>query len=853
MEFDQEKNLDEANKIIKVQAYHLNKMIDNNNLRQCLKETSIMLSELKTSLLTPRNYYSIFTVILDELQFLEQFFKEEYRRGRRMKHLYDSVQQAQNIIPRLYLMITVGRVYIDSGETTAKNMLFELLNAIKGVQNPTRGLFLRYYLLKMMKDKLPDTKEDIDFSLKFILQNLEEMNRLWIRLSTGCSGNEKLIREKERNELKVLVGENIIRISDLCSLTVEKYQSDVLPKIITILLETKDTLSQQYILECVIHAFTETFNISCMNIILETLSKVVPTVDIKSLFINLMEKLSKFIGDEQKRKEENQEHQQNTEETPNNDNNFDVQVEIEKIFGILKSNIDKLVEDSISSKTADELKIIELLVAFMKFTLKCCPNNQKIETVNHICKSVYSILKESSSTKQTKDTVKQVLRILNLPLENKISIFKIPLFSELMAFLDYSSRSTLALTILDNLSQVSRKKVYISDEIPIDNQEADEDDILNTPEKILALLGYIRPLTENSSDSLEIDKAQFTYEQLSVSKFIFAIKEKNPEKYSEMLKLVQKVFILGGESRVKFTIPTLINVYINLINNCYYGFLGQSNQELLKDKTPYHIGYLNNFEIQTSFPSKDKLINFCNGVYDNIINLTIGTLKQIDFNLYFQILLNILYSLNTCIELDVKELSFKIMSYLLDYLREMKNEQSEIKLNLLILLINSVLSLKCFSQENYNEITTSILNISSSFVKRFEQSKAMLNTANLYIHDVYEKNEEKCKEALSKSVEYADYAMSTNTQACLTLYILLINKYLYFIQKGINFTFITSKRINKLLEKVTNCIKSIKTEHQNLIYLKDIEDFYDSTIDLIKIKKSTSDNKIYSEINVSFE
>lgn len=27
---------------------------------------------------------------------------------------------------------------------------------IKGVQHPIRGLFLRYYLLKTMKEKLPD-------------------------------------------------------------------------------------------------------------------------------------------------------------------------------------------------------------------------------------------------------------------------------------------------------------------------------------------------------------------------------------------------------------------------------------------------------------------------------------------------------------------------------------------------------------------------------------------------------------------------------------------------------------------------------------------------------------------------
>jgi len=48
---------------------------------------------------------------------------------------------------------------------------------------------LRYYLLKMMKDKLPDKGSeyegdggDVNDAIDFILQNMSEMNRLWVRL-----------------------------------------------------------------------------------------------------------------------------------------------------------------------------------------------------------------------------------------------------------------------------------------------------------------------------------------------------------------------------------------------------------------------------------------------------------------------------------------------------------------------------------------------------------------------------------------------------------------------------------------------------------------------------------------------
>lgn len=71
-----------------------------------------MLSELRTSLLTPRNYYILFMQVFDEMRILENYFKEEYRRGRKMPDLYESVQHATYVIPRLYLLITVGSVFI---------------------------------------------------------------------------------------------------------------------------------------------------------------------------------------------------------------------------------------------------------------------------------------------------------------------------------------------------------------------------------------------------------------------------------------------------------------------------------------------------------------------------------------------------------------------------------------------------------------------------------------------------------------------------------------------------------------------------------------------------------------------
>jgi len=51
------------------------------------------------------------------------------------------------------------------------------------------------------------------------------------------------MREVERNELRVTVGENIIRLGHLEGLTYDIYKSIVLPKLLEIIVICKDTMA----------------------------------------------------------------------------------------------------------------------------------------------------------------------------------------------------------------------------------------------------------------------------------------------------------------------------------------------------------------------------------------------------------------------------------------------------------------------------------------------------------------------------------------------------------------------------------------------------------------------------------
>lgn len=122
---------------------------------------------------------------------LEEFFIALSRNGTPVIELYEQVQACGNILPRLYLLICVGSVYIKSKQVPAKDILKDLVEMVKGVQYPMRGLFLRNYLTHTSKDKLPDVGSPyegeggtVQDAYQFILQNFAETNRLWVRLQS---------------------------------------------------------------------------------------------------------------------------------------------------------------------------------------------------------------------------------------------------------------------------------------------------------------------------------------------------------------------------------------------------------------------------------------------------------------------------------------------------------------------------------------------------------------------------------------------------------------------------------------------------------------------------------------------
>lgn len=99
---------------------------------------------------------SIDIAVSDGLRYLSSFLLDSHISGKQhLADLYELVQYAGNIVPRLYLMVTVGAVYMGTPDAPVKEIMRDLMEMCKGVQSPIRGMFLRHYLSGMVRDKLP--------------------------------------------------------------------------------------------------------------------------------------------------------------------------------------------------------------------------------------------------------------------------------------------------------------------------------------------------------------------------------------------------------------------------------------------------------------------------------------------------------------------------------------------------------------------------------------------------------------------------------------------------------------------------------------------------------------------------
>jgi vacuolar protein sorting-associated protein 35 len=472
--------------------------IDRNDMRQVLKYSVDIINVLKTEFKAPSYYNQLFLNVYESLLPLNIYFKEEIKRGRRIKEFYEAVQQCITVLPRLYLMIIVGNIYIENCPSEKKEILNEIMRMANGVQHPLRGFYVRYFIIKILKNNFDD--------IESILVNIKEMNKLWIRIGHMKHILGKSDVMKVRNELKDLIGDNLIKLANVQDINDNIYKNKILLPLLKIIIESGDYISQQYLLLYIIDSFPDEYNIKSIDIIITSLSQMSDKIEIKDIFIKIMEKLGNFDSAEKLKN-----------------------IKSNEIFEKLNGSIEKIIEEFQNQGDGDNdiLKIIELEVSYLKFVINFGnfeEQNIKIKNINKIITKCYDLISKACDGRDLSgEGIKIIFNLLQIILDSPLSIFKCKNFPDLMNFLDDNYRSKISLNILDSL--VNQYNIGMID----------------SKEKMESIIEFIKPMVYindyNQSEYL-LDKALN-----KICKLVFVPCSKDPYEQLEMLQMLNSLLL----------------------------------------------------------------------------------------------------------------------------------------------------------------------------------------------------------------------------------------------------------------------------------------------------------------------
>lgn len=461
---DQDSWLNQAIKTVKRAAYYMRQAIEESNLEDALRHSAVLLGELRTSYLGPQKYFELYMNVFNELRDLEGFFSAKINGSEEFaRELYHKVQHAGNVVPRLYLLCTVGSCAIRSDVCDTESVLRDMEDMCKGVQHPIRGLFLRAYLVQQCRGLLPDDEgRSVDDSIRFLLENFIEMNKLWVRMRRQGDMDERAVRarEKEREQLADLVGKNLTQLSQLENLRFDVYKNMVLPRILEQVVSCKDELAQGYLMECITAAFPDEFQIGTIDQLLDALPKLEPGVVLASVLGSMLDRLAQY-----------------TTNTPSVVQSLDDMQAFHKISNAVEASTRAhadLSGDSVASMYGGLLTFAEVVYP------------ERLEYVDNILEKTASVL-EGKKPYGNGKTEKKVMDLLSIPLEK------------------YELKTVLGLrhfTTLINVLGEAKKKDFA---MKIAVMASQRGDVLTDVGSCMALLNIVERIMSGEEDDVEDD------------------------------------------------------------------------------------------------------------------------------------------------------------------------------------------------------------------------------------------------------------------------------------------------------------------------------------------------------------
>ncbi|KAJ1653955.1 retromer complex subunit Vps35 [Dispira simplex] len=790
---DQSKILDDALQVVKVQTYQMRRCLESNKLMDGLKHCSTMLAELRTSALTPKNYYELYMAIFDSMRHMTDFLKDAHLTERHhLADLYELVQYAGNIIPRLYLMITVGSVYMAMEDAPVREIMRDMLEMSRGVQHPIRGLFLRYYLGQMTKDHLPVLRpegesmtsplDDVDGpsagdgiaqgtlrdSVHFILTNFVEMNKLWVRLQHQGHSRDREKREMERRELRTLVGSNFIRLSQLEGVDLPLYSNVILPKILEQVVNCRDVIAQEYLMEAIIQVFEDNFHLRTLTTLLSATAQLNPKVSVKSIVIALLDRIAAYAA----REAESQPAPSEDTELLTDEDSATVRgipADIQ-LFEVFWKEIVQLIHARPDISMED---ITALCLSLTKLSLNCYP-----ERYDYIDQILAFISDRAEQSKLTPDfhapsTINNLLALMQEPLHvypTVLHLLRLDHYNTLLGLLTFSTRRTVARVLVAKLLQ--------------------QETVVSTKDEALGLLGYCSVLIKSpkAASTTGVASPRFTdrrnpgtnsripssgllsdedyaEDQGLLARLVHLFQLEDCEDQYVLLNEVRRLFADGGDF-VCYTFPPLITQALQLIRRLYQAPETHSHPDGWETMASRIFKYVH----QVIVTLNDRVERL--GGAETALRLFLLAGQSAD-------------------EYGFEEVAYEFFVQAFTVYEENISE-SRAQCQALTLITSGLYASQSFGEDNYDTLARKCILHASKLLKRPDQCRAMYACSHLFWRvlspddprlqhvETLHRNGQRVLETLQRAVKIADACLDSVTNV--ELLVEILDQYTYFFE-----------------------------------------------------------------------
>jgi vacuolar protein sorting-associated protein 35 len=523
---EQAKHLEDSLLFIRQQEALMRKCLESKGkLLDAIRHASTFLAELRSSTLSPKQYYEMYIAVFDALSYLGGFLREDHP-THHLADIYELVQYAGNIVPRLYLMITVGTVYMSVPDAPVKEIMKDMMEMCRGVQHPIRGLFLRYYLSQGARDHLPTgTSEgpegNLKDSIQFIITNFIEMNKLWVRLQHQGHSRERDKRTKERQELQILVGSNLVRLSQLEGIDKEYYRSSILPAILEQVVQCRDVLAQDYLLDVICQVFPDEFHLYSLDLFLNATRELNPAVSVRKTLLAMINRLADYAS---------RERELDSETTLSKALEGLALESDETLFDKIWSHFGKLVQERPDLPAQDKTA---LLVGICKLSLNWYPSN--IDYVDRILDYAIKCTKEAPPKEAIANVLDVLLCLINF-YPKFLSVLSIPSYRPLLAAQPIATQRTIAGAVLESV--------------------LNNDDRITEVEDVNGIFALMEIIITDEETSEE--------EQSKLARIVHLLYNRDPDIHGKLLIAANRALVNGG-AKIVYTYPSLITGALKLV------------------------------------------------------------------------------------------------------------------------------------------------------------------------------------------------------------------------------------------------------------------------------------------------